>query len=132
MNLLGKRAFVGYPFLQEALVVALSDDFFRYELAGGQGENKGRLQVVKMPHEPYDAERWRKAADRIESMYSKKRAVRIGHVEYVAHVLLMKGLKRLDSGALIKEYASREEEMEHALQTIVKTVEVEDSRFEVS
>ncbi|RUS21744.1 hypothetical protein BC938DRAFT_475360, partial [Jimgerdemannia flammicorona] len=121
-ELLGQRVFVGYPFLQEAMVRALSDELFRYEL-----EPK-RQQIVKRPHDPQNLDWWRKRADRIEITYGKKAALHIGHVECVVHACMLKGLKRLENGALKKEYAN--EEVESAVQTIVKNVEFEDSRFE--
>src|SRR4051812_40076577 len=44
--------------------------------------------------------------------------------------LKIKGLKRLEDGALTKEYVDVGEEQEYAIQTTVGSVECEDPRYE--
>ncbi|CAH1758465.1 10567_t:CDS:10 [Entrophospora sp. SA101] len=121
-----QRIFVGWPFLQEAKVQAVSDELYRYELLI---KKNGRKHVIKTPHHPEVAENWRKRADKLEHDYSKKSGVIIGTVNVVAHVVLLKGLKRLPDGSLVKEFYSNSDEMNFAIQTTVGSVECEDSRF---
>jgi 5'-3' exoribonuclease 1 len=89
-GMLGKRTFVGWPFLQEGLVVAVSDARVRYErmqvVVGGK---EGR--VVGTPHAGQGAGHWRGKAERIESMYSKRAGVITGPVEVLLHVRPLKG-----------------------------------------
>ncbi|GAA98835.1 hypothetical protein E5Q_05523 [Mixia osmundae IAM 14324] len=121
-QLIGQRIYVGWPYLREALVVAISNDLFRYEASPVA---PGRIDSI--PHRPELIRGWRKAADRIEETYSKRFGVIIGGVETLVHVKLLKGLKRLDDGALIKEWEVNENEQ--ALQTIVQDVSSVDARY---
>ncbi|KAK4058246.1 exonuclease II Exo2 [Microbotryomycetes sp. JL221] len=139
---LGKRVFVGYPYLQEALVTGISDELFRYE---GQG---GGVQVSKTPLGGSDMMSIKRAAEKLEYTHSKHKACMIGHVEVLVHARLIKGrsgvtspfvqalkltdfatagLKRLDDGSQVKEFGDNEAGF--ALQTIVSNVSNEDGRF---
>lgn len=119
---LGKRVYVGYPFLQEAKVTAISDELFKYQLSDSQ--------IMPIPHSPYEIEAWRKKADRMESNYSKRMGIVIGPVEVVVHTSVLKGLKRTDEGAMVKEYAVVPGiETDYAAQTVVDEVLNEDTRF---
>ena len=83
-----------------------------------------------MPHGPYEVEAWKRKADRIEAQYSKRLAMVIGPVEVVMHVAMLKGLKRTDDGAMVKDYAVIQgTETDFAAQTIVTEVASEDQRF---
>ncbi|KAF8442606.1 XRN 5'-3' exonuclease N-terminus-domain-containing protein [Terfezia claveryi] len=120
---IGKRAFVGYPFLQEALITSVSDELFKYF-----PDDNG--QIISMPHGPYEVEAWKRKAERIEGQYSKRFAMVIGPVEVVMHVAMLKGLKRTDDGAMVKDYAVIPgTETDFAAQTIVFEVASEDQRF---
>ena len=114
---------LGYPFLQEALVTAVSDELFRYV----PDENG---QILPIPHSPFELGAWKRKADRIESQYSKRLAMVIGPVEVVIHVSHLKGLKRTDDGAMVKDYAIIPgTETDFAAQAIVSGVVSEDQRF---
>ncbi|KAI5799181.1 putative exonuclease Kem1 [Peziza echinospora] len=120
---IGKRVFVGYPFLQEALVTAVSDELFRYV-----PNEDGR--PMSIPHGPYELGAWKRKAEKIEQEYSKRLAMVIGPVEVVMHVSMLKGLKRTDDGAMVKDYAIIPgTETDFAAQTIVNEVTSEDQRF---
>ena len=122
---IGQRTFHSWPYLQEGMVVAVSDDMFKYELA-----QVGRAaKIVSNPHNPYQAIAWKKEADRAEHHQSKRFGILIGHVDVVLHVRPLKGLKRLDTGALVKDYESPDREMIQPYQTAVTQVTFEDERY---
>ncbi|RAL66535.1 hypothetical protein DID88_006225 [Monilinia fructigena] len=122
---LGKRVFVGYPFLQEGKVVKVSDELFDYlpsEDASGQ--------PIVRKHGPREIDDFRKKAERIESTYSKRLGVIIGPVESLTHVEMLKGLKKMDDGATVKEYAVIPgQDTDYASQVVVDEVISEDQRF---
>lgn len=120
---LGQRVFVGYPFLNEAKVVKVSDELFDY-----LPSNDGHPHQI--PHGPREIDDFRKKAMRIEDNYSKRLGIIIGPVESVTHVEMLKGLKKTDEGASIKEYAVIPGmETEFASQVVVDEVVSEDQRF---
>lgn len=127
--LVGKRVFVGYPYLKEALVTAVSDELFRYDV-DEMPPGSGVFRAHSSPHSGAGVSAWKRSADKLEHTASKRRGVLIGPVELIVHAKVIKGLKRLDDGSTVKEFEDEEEE--HALQTIVTQVSNEDERFVVS
>ncbi|KAJ5919976.1 hypothetical protein N7454_009811 [Penicillium verhagenii] len=114
---LGKRVHVGFPFLQEALVVRVSDELFDYILPPGEEH------AVQIPHTPQQIEQWKKKADKIEGSYSKRLGIIIGGVESVLHIQLLKGMTKTEEGATIKEFADIPgQETDYALQVVVDDV----------
>ena len=87
-----QRIFMNWPFLQEGLVVGVSDLMFRYEkmVVGGSGD--GDVKVVSTPHSSYGWNHWKGKAGRIEDYYSKRCGVITGDVEVLLHVRPLKGL----------------------------------------
>ncbi|KAF8591177.1 hypothetical protein K439DRAFT_1328052 [Ramaria rubella] len=125
-EMVGERMFIGWPFLQEGLVVAVSDHLFRHEkIAFGKNQKK----VLATPHGQDALHSWHRKTERIEHMYSKRCGVIIGQTEMLVHVRPLKGLKRLDSGALIKEYETEDKETEQVAQLAITGVESEDPRY---
>ncbi|KAJ6034415.1 uncharacterized protein N7446_009163 [Penicillium canescens] len=121
---IGKRVHVGYPFLQEALVVRVSDELFDYILPPGE------QHPVSIPHTPQQIEQWKKKASKIENTYSKRLAMIIGDVESLVHIQLLKGMSKTDAGATIKEFADIPgQETDYALQVVVDDVINPDERF---
>ena len=122
---LGKKVHVGYPFLSEAKVVRASDRTFTYSLPpAGTGEPQA------IPHSPQEIDVWHKKAERIERVYSKRLGILIGPVETLVHVETLKGLRKTDEGATVKEYAQIDGiETDYATQTVVDDVVCEDQRF---
>lgn len=121
---LGQRVFVGYPFLQEAFVVRVSDELFDYLLPVGE------QHPVSIRHTPPQIEQWRKKADRVEGVYSKRLGTIIGPVDAMVHVQMLKGLIKTDEGATIKEFADMPgQETDYALQVVVDNVINPDERF---
>jgi 5'-3' exoribonuclease 1 len=143
-DMVGKRAFVHWPFVREAMVVAVSDHLFKYEKVGfGDGKSQ---RVLSNPHTPQGLNHWKAKAERIEQQYSKRLGVITGPVEVLLHVRPLKGmsvirihskllltrqvgLKRLDTGAFIKDYEGQDKEFEQAVQLVLPGVMSEDPRF---
>ena len=123
--LLGRKIYVGYPFLAEAKVARVSDELFSYGLP-----QTGQGPAIAIPHGPQEIELWRKKAAQIEAMYGKRLGMIIGHTETLVHVEMLKGLKKTDDGSTVKEYAHVPGvETDYASQTTVEEVISEDLRF---
>lgn len=120
-KLVGQRTFIYWPFLQEALVVGVSDERNQY--------NKHRNAIVGTPHDHSFLIAWKKKADRIEGHYSKRFGVLTGNIDVLLHVRPLRGLKRMDDGSLIKDYEDADKETEQAVQMAVHHVVVEDERY---
>ncbi|KAA1070660.1 hypothetical protein PGT21_020445 [Puccinia graminis f. sp. tritici] len=120
-TLLGSRVYVNYPFLREAKVTAISDSLFRYEL------DPHSQRCRSIPYEDRALAQWQRSADGIEYELSKKCGMVIGDVDVIVHAKPIKGLQRMEDGALVKEFESRD--CDYALQTIVLQVSSADPRF---
>jgi 5'-3' exoribonuclease 1 len=124
-QMLGKAVHVGYPFLHEAKVVKVADELFDYVLP-----ETGPSAPISIPHGPREISDWKKTADRIENHYGKRLGIRIGEVESLVYVEMLKGLRKTDDGATIKEYGEVVGlPAEYATQTIVDDVISADPRF---
>ncbi|KAK1760791.1 hypothetical protein QBC47DRAFT_14455 [Echria macrotheca] len=127
---LGQRCFVGYPFLQEAKVVRVSDELFDYTLA-----TDGSGQVVATPHSNSDISTWQRTAERLETRYRKKLGIVIGDMQSLVHVEMLRGLTKMDDGSTVKEYGDIPQvdrdvpPQTFPTQTIVDEVVNEDERF---
>ena len=97
LAMIGKKVFIGWPFLQEGLVVAVSDELSRHEeqAFGPDGEKR----IVSVLHSPLTLSTWKRNAQKTEELYSKRYAVVIGPVQFVLHVRPLKGKLR----SLIRE-----------------------------
>ncbi|KAI7569722.1 hypothetical protein D0864_08582 [Hortaea werneckii] len=126
---LGKAVHVGYPFLQEGKVVSVSDEMCTYRLANSNAPAVAQ-NIMQVPHEGQQLSDWRKKAGRIETFYTKRLGMNIGTVESLVQVEMLVGLRKLESGATMKEYAPVPGlEPDYATQTIVDQVISEDQRF---
>jgi 5'-3' exoribonuclease 1 len=84
---INQRTFHSWPYLHEGMVVAVSDEMFRYEM-----QRMGNVEkVVSTPHNPYQAIAWKKQADHLESWHSKRYGVIIANVDVVLHIRPLKG-----------------------------------------
>jgi len=88
-EMVGKRTFIGWPFLQEGLVVAVSDSLFKYEKL--EVVPGAPVKVVSNPHSQQGLSHWKGKAERIGSVYSKKCGVITGDVDVLVHVRPLKG-----------------------------------------
>jgi 5'-3' exoribonuclease 1 len=126
--LLNKRVHVGYPFLQEAKVVKVSDELFDYVATLSADNAPQHVRAVE--HSGKEIDDFHKKADRIEKYYSKRLGMLIGDVETLVEVEMLKGLKKLDDGSTVKEFAEMPGlETIHATQVVVENVVSEDLRF---
>ncbi|KAJ9477665.1 5'-3' exoribonuclease 1 [Pseudozyma hubeiensis] len=124
--MIGNRAFLNWPFLTEGLVVGVSDNLFRYEM----GMVGGQQKVIANPHQGASLSDFQRKAERAEYHYSKRMGVLIGDVDVLVHIRPLKGLKRLDDGAFIKDYEETpKKEIDQAVQVTVSNVVHNDARF---
>lgn len=87
--MIGERIFIGWPFLQEGLVSAVSDSLFKYEkIQIVKGSPK---KVVSNPHSQQGLSLWKTKADKIEHFYSKRCGVITGDIDVLLHVRPLKG-----------------------------------------
>lgn len=88
-ELIGERIFVGWPFLQEGKVIAVSDSLFKYEkLVVTPGSPP---KVISNPHSPQGLGLWKSKAERIENHYSKRCGIITGDIDVLLHVRPLKG-----------------------------------------
>lgn len=122
---IGQKTYHSWPYLQEGLVTAVSDELQKFEIQQVGRQHK----IIGTHHNPFQAIAWKKEADRVEHHQSKRFGILIGNVDVVLHVRPLKGLKRLDTGALVKDYEGADKELHQPWQTIVKQVAFEDERY---
>ncbi|KAF9470744.1 hypothetical protein BDN70DRAFT_845719 [Pholiota conissans] len=123
--MIGERIFFNWPFLQEGLVVAVSDSLLKYEKLPTTPNAPAR--VTSTSH----GERWQMKAERIERHYSTRYGVILGDIELLLHIRPLKGLKQSASGAFIKNYAEgSNNEIEQAVQMCLGTGISEDPRYQ--
>jgi 5'-3' exoribonuclease 1 len=148
-KMVGERVFVGWPFVTEGMVVSVSDELFRYEkvrVVPGAPE-----RIVANPHAGQGLALWKYKAEKIETVFEEvwcacgcgggvvactpvERCV-VGFVgSSEGGVLLivdygLVGLKRLETGALVKAYEDQDKEVEHAVQMCLSEVSPEDPRY---
>ncbi len=121
--LLNKRVHVGYPFIQEAKVVKVSDELFDYYMP-----ETGQVRAVN--HSPAEITDFQRKAERIEKYYSKRLGMLTGEIESLVDVGMLKGLRKLDDGSTVKDFAVLPGvETIHASQLVVESVISEDQRF---
>lgn len=88
-KMVGERTFIGWPFLQEGLVVAVSNSLFKYEKMSIVPGTPAK--VISNPHAPQGLGHWKMKAERLEHNYSKRFGVITGNVEILIHVRPLKG-----------------------------------------
>ncbi|KAG9792350.1 5'-3' exoribonuclease 1 [Exophiala dermatitidis] len=124
-KLLNQRVFVGYPFLQEAKIVKVLDELFDYT-----SPEHAPTDVQATEHAGHEIDQFHKKAERIEKWYSKRLGMLTGDIESLVQVEMLKGLKKLDDGSTVKEYAEMPGlETVHPAQLVVEHVISEDVRF---
>ncbi|KAG2353601.1 hypothetical protein BDR07DRAFT_1432690, partial [Suillus spraguei] len=87
--MVGKRTFIGWPFLQEGLVMAVSDSLFKYEklvLVPGT-----LAKVVSNAYSHQSLSHWKGKAEWIEILYSKRCGVITDDLDVLVHVRPLQG-----------------------------------------
>jgi len=145
-EMVGQRVFIGWPFLREGKVTAISDSLFKYEkmeIIRGASE-----KVIQTPHPPHGVGLWKSKSEKIETYYSKRCGVITGDIDVLVHIVPLKGLlndsppdvgilniecysgmRPLDDGAFVKEYEAQDKETEQAAQMTITSVTSEDPRY---
>lgn len=94
-EMIGQRTFVGWPFLLEGLVTAVSDSLFKYEkIAVVPGSPE---KVISNPHTQQGLGLWKMKAEKIEHYYSKRCGVITGNIDVLLHVRPLKGSRALST-----------------------------------
>ena len=89
-EMIGQRVFIGWPFLREGKVTAVSDSSFEYR---GMKTTPGAPEkIAPNPHSTQRAGLWRSKSERIKYDYSKRCGVITGAVDILVHVVPLKGL----------------------------------------
>jgi 5'-3' exoribonuclease 1 len=87
-KLIGNKLYYNWPFLQEGMVVAVSDSHFRYEY-----QQFGKtFKVAGSQHGHAGLSGWSRNAEGHESRYSKRFGVITGDVDVLVHLRPLKGL----------------------------------------
>lgn len=116
---LGRTVYVGWPYLRQATVVAVSDDMLKYTLDHGK--------IAQEPHQHLND--WQNDSRNIEMVY-KRQGVKVGKTSLLIHVLPLAGMKKLPSGASVRQFETdMSKEVKLPLQVIVESVQNEDERF---
>lgn len=117
--------YVDYPYLQEAVVIGVSDLRAKYYIKISGRKKQIREHVL----DDEEKEDWRKRIGRVEYMSSKRFGMEIGKTEIGVHVCTLRGMKKTEDGALVKEYINPAQEDLVPLQTIVTEVANPDPRY---
>ncbi|KAK0550358.1 exonuclease II Exo2 [Tilletia horrida] len=122
----GQKVYHSWPFLAEGRCVAMTDGLFKYEL-GSVGAHQ---QIIKNPMSSTDISAWARKKDRIEHTYSKRFAVITGPIDVLLHVQPLRGLKRTEDGAFLKDFEDNpDQQIDLALQLTVGSILSEDPRY---
>ncbi|KAG2447716.1 hypothetical protein HYH02_007176 [Chlamydomonas schloesseri] len=110
-GLLGSRAYINWPYLQEARVVRVSD-------RAGQAfyDTKGAIKVQKW--QQHEAQRWETDAGMLTSTFLTKFGIDVGRVDLVVGVKVCLGYVRHSDGTIEKTYAKEEQQV--PLQAVIR------------
>jgi 5'-3' exoribonuclease 1 len=86
-EMIGRLVFIGWPFLREGRVTAVSDSLSKYKIVPGASR-----KVVSNPHRPHEVRPWKSKSEWIETHYSKRSGVITGAVDVLVHVVPLKGV----------------------------------------
>ncbi|ODQ76166.1 hypothetical protein LIPSTDRAFT_124086 [Lipomyces starkeyi NRRL Y-11557] len=122
------KVYVGWPYIQEAMIIGISDELFSYGMIHSVGATT-TSEVIRSPMTPADVQAFDIKRAAIYTQYARL-GVDIGTVDVLAKVVLLKGLKQLPNGALVKEYDwTPSLRTDYAMQTILESVINEDERY---
>ncbi|KAI8137507.1 XRN 5'-3' exonuclease N-terminus-domain-containing protein [Fennellomyces sp. T-0311] len=124
-KLLYRRVYVHYPYLKEAVIIGVSDRNAKYYVKVA-GKKKQILQHMFDDEEKKD---WEKRVGRVEYMSSKRFGLVVGKTEIALHVCTLRGMKKTETGAYVKEYVNPAQEDLVPIQTSVLNITNPDERY---
>jgi 5'-3' exoribonuclease 1 len=86
---IGAHVYVGWPFLREGVVAAVSDSLFKYE--NMSVVVNGPEKIIPNPHSQRGLGMWKMKADQIQHTYSKRSGVLTGEIDVLLHVRPLRG-----------------------------------------
>ncbi|MEW5297011.1 MAG: hypothetical protein WDW36_000248 [Sanguina aurantia] len=101
-SLLGARCYVSWPYLQEAMVVSVSDKHTLLTRGPGGGPPRST------PHNASEASKWECEASILANSYVTRFGVDVGKVDIVVAVRAVTGFVRHLDGGVQKQYAPEE------------------------
>ncbi|KAJ3372350.1 hypothetical protein HDU91_003960 [Kappamyces sp. JEL0680] len=99
-TLIGNSVFTAWPFLIEARVQSVADEYFVYQKVNSNGTTR----IKKTPHNDETASNFGRSAERSEKHYSRRFGVLIGTVDMVAKLETLVGMQLLNDGSIVKEF----------------------------
>ncbi|KAI7852090.1 XRN 5'-3' exonuclease N-terminus-domain-containing protein [Circinella umbellata] len=124
-SLLYKRVYANYPYLQEGVIIGVSNSHAKYYIKV-VGKKK---QIREHLLDDDEKEEWRKRIGRVEYMSSKRFGLEVGKTEIGLHICTLRGMKKTDTGAYVKEYVNPAQEDLIPLQTVVTKISNPDERY---
>ncbi|KAK9454235.1 XRN 5'-3' exonuclease N-terminus-domain-containing protein [Dipodascopsis uninucleata] len=122
---LNNKIYLGWPYLHEGKVVSIADDNFKYEVLMVNGSH----QIISKPQTPADIQNLDLKRADIQRYYARL-GVNIGEINVVATVKLLKGMKQMLNGSIVKHYDDDPDRMvDAALQATLTSVTNEDERY---
>ena len=115
--IVGQRAWVKWPYLQEALVVSVSDGKMR---AGAKGESR--------PLSSNEADEWSRQTTQMKNDYVTKQGLELGQLKLLLHVRPCEGLVRQIDGTVEKRFGKTE--VSYPLQMTLRRNPAPDPRFQ--
>ncbi|KAI3438723.1 hypothetical protein D9Q98_001143 [Chlorella vulgaris] len=120
--LLGQRCWVKWPYLQEAVVEAVSDAGCKVCRGAGGGP------PLAQQHDAAAATEWQQERHRLQQEYLNKQGVDCTEVTLVVHVRPCEGLVRQVDGTIEKRFAKKE--VLYPVELVVRRNPAPDPRFQ--
>lgn len=120
-----RSIYVHYPYLQEAVVIGVSNEEKKYYV----NFNNGKKQILEHFWDDKEKESWSSRMGRAEYMPSKRFALMVGDIEVGFHVCVLNGMHQTEDGALVKEFVNPSMEDLVPIQMVVIKVANPDPRF---
>lgn len=116
---------VVYPYLQEAVVIGVSNEASKYYVK----VVKNQKQIREHFMDDDEKQDWRKRVGRVEYLSNKRFGLDIGKTDIAVHVCTLRGMKKTPDGAYVKEYVNPAQEELIPIQTVVVKVANPDPRY---
>lgn len=120
-----RSIYVRYPYLQEAVVIGVSNAEKKYYV----NFTNGKKQILEHYWDTKERESWETRMGRAEYMPSKRFALLVGEIEVGFHVCVLNGMLQTEEGALVKEFVNPTLEDLVPIQTVVIKVNNPDPRY---